>query len=190
MHASHIVRAFVFAAIASSLAAQAQSTLYRWVDKDGNVHFTDAPPPADARSATQKRFGQAADEQPLPFATQTAMRRNPVMLWVVPQCEPCAKGRELLSNRGVPFSERDAQSNVETQDALKKISGDLNVPLLVIGDNSIKGFEEGQWNAALDGAGYPKERVYGQAPSRPTIANIPSAPPKEASAETAETKPQ
>ena len=183
MQASVIARVLAFAAAVSCLAATAQSTLYRWVDKDGKVHFTDTPPPAEAKEAQQKRYGSAPADQELPFATRAAMRRNPVMLYVVPNCEPCGKGRELLANRGVPFSERDAQSNIETQQALKKLTGDLNVPLLVIGDARIKGFEEGSWNAALDNAGYPKERQYGQAPTQPTNANLPSAPkepPKEA----------
>ena len=176
MKLTPFVRALAFAAAAASIGAGAQSTLYRWVDKDGKVHFTDTPPPGDARNATQKRFGQAADEQALPFATQTAMKRNPVMLWIAPNCEPCTQARQLLSNRGVPFSERDVQANVETQQAFKAVSGDLNVPVLEVGGNRIKGFEEGQWNAALDAAGYPKERTYGQAPTRPTIANLPSVP--------------
>ncbi len=191
MLASPIARALLVAAAVSCLGAQAQSTLYRWVDKDGKVHFTDTPPPADAKSATQKRFGETAPDQALPYTTQTAMKRNPVMLWVVPNCEPCAQGRELLADRGVPFSERDAQSNVETQRALKQLTGDLNVPVLEVGATRIRGFEAGQWNSALDAAGYPRERVYGQPPSRPTIANLPAAAPKEAGAEApAAAKPQ
>jgi glutaredoxin len=176
MKLTPIVRALAFAAAAASLAAAAQSTLHRWVDKDGKVHFTDTPPPPDAKSATQKRFGSAPDEPPPPFATQTAMKRNPVMLWVAPNCEPCTQGRTLLSGRGIPFSERDVQANVETQQAFKAVSGDLNVPVLEVGTSRVKGFEEGQWNAALDAAGYPKERTYGQAPTKPTIANLPSVP--------------
>lgn len=171
-----IVRALAFALAAASLGAAAQSTLYRWVDKDGKVHFTDTPPPADAKGATQKRFGQAADEQPLSFSLQAAMKRNPVMLWLGPNCEPCAQGRLLLSNRGVPFSERDVQANVETQEAFKAVSSDLSVPVLDVGGNRLRGFEEGQWNSALDAAGYPKERAFGQAPTRPAIANLPPAP--------------
>lgn len=183
MQASVIARVLMFAAAASCVAATAQSTLYRWVDKDGKVQFSDTPPPGDVKNAQQKRYGQANADQDLPFATQAAMRRNPVMLYTVPNCEPCGKGRELLSNRGVPFSERDAQSNVETQQALKKLTGDLNVPLLLIGESRIKGFEEGSWSAALDAAGYPKERPFGLAPTQPTNANLPpapKAPPKEA----------
>jgi glutaredoxin len=109
------------------------------------------------------------------------------MLWVVPNCDPCAQGRALLANRGVPFSERDAQANIETQQALKKVNGDLNVPLLEVGEARVRGFDESNWNAALDSAGYPKERAYGQPPTQPVIANIPAAPKapaKEAAAAT------
>ena len=174
---SLIARALVLAAAAWCVDGAAQSTLYRWVDKDGKVHFTDTPPPADAQKAEQRRFGQPTPDATVPFATQEAMKRHPVMLWVVPNCEPCAQGRELLANRGVPFSERDAQANVETQAAFKKITGgDLNVPLLEVGSTRVRGFEPGQWNAALDTAGYPRERAYGQPPSRPAIANLPSTP--------------
>jgi glutaredoxin len=176
MQASLVTRALLLAAVASCLAAQAQSSLYRWVDKDGKVQFSDTPPPADAKSVQQKRYGSSAADATLPFATQQAMRANPVMLWVVPNCDPCAKGRELLASRGIPFSERDAQSNPETQAALKKLTGDLNVPVFEVGQSRIRGFEESSWNAALDNAGYPKERAYGQPPTVPTSANLPSAP--------------
>lgn len=180
-----LVAALAVAAAAAWCAdAAAQSTLYRWVDRDGKVHFTDTPPPAEAKKAEQRRFGDSAPDQALPYATQTAMKRNPVMLWVAPNCEPCSQGRELLANRGVPFSERDVQANVETQAAFRKLTGgDLNVPTLEVGAARIRGFEEGQWNAALDTAGYPRERPYGQPPTRPTIANLPSTPAPAASAE-------
>ena len=54
MKLTPIVRALAFATAAASIGADAQSTLYRWVDKDGKVYFTDTPPPGDAKNATQK----------------------------------------------------------------------------------------------------------------------------------------
>lgn len=183
MSRSFVAAVLVLVASAWCADAAAQTTLYRWVDKDGKVHFTDTPPPSDAKAAEQRRFGETPPDQPLPYATQTAMRKSPVMLWVVPNCEPCAQGRQLLADRGIPFSERDAQANMATQEAFKKITGgDLNVPLLEVGSARVRGFEEGQWHAALDSAGYPKERPYGLAPTQPKIANLPSAaaPGKEA----------
>ena len=110
-----IALTFLATALAGALLAQAQSTVYRWVDKDGKVHFSDTPPPADAKDATQRRVGGGGTEDTqLPYATQVAARRNPVTLFVGAACgDPCDKGRDLLTRRGIPYTERDAQANPE-----------------------------------------------------------------------------
>jgi hypothetical protein len=38
------------ALLLAALAAHAQTNVYRWVDKEGKVHFSDTPPP-DTRSS-------------------------------------------------------------------------------------------------------------------------------------------
>ena len=150
---------------AFACAAAAQSTVYRWVDKDGKVHFSSEPPPADAANVTQKRMGGSPnDEAQLPFATREAMKRNPVTLYVSNNCgELCADGRTLLANRGIPYSERNAEANPEDAEKLKQIAGALQVPLLMVGERPVKGFDAGSWNSVLDGAGYPRTRLPGQA---------------------------
>ena len=178
MKTRHLVAACCAALVAT--AALAQSNVYRWVDKDGKVHFSDTPPPADAKSGSQKRMGGGyVETENLPYATQVAMKRNPVTLYTAPSCgEACTSGRELLSKRGIPFAERDASSNAQAQEALKKLVGGLEVPVLVVGESSIKGYEQGQWAAALDTAGYPRERLPGQPPTRGALE--PATPPKAA----------
>ena len=179
-----IALTFLAAGLASAFLAQAQ-TVYRWVDKDGKVHFSDSPPPADAKDATQRRVGGgSADDTQLPYATQMAARRNPVTLYTGTDCgEPCVKGRELLARRGIPFTERDAQNNLADQEALKKLIGALDVPVLIVGESKTKGYEESLWQASLDGAGYPRTRLPGQAPLRQ--APQPAAKAAESPAEPA-----
>jgi glutaredoxin len=173
------------AALFAAAVAHAQ-TVYRWVDKDGKVHFSDSPPPQDAKDASQRRFSSgASDDTQLPYATQMAARRNPVTLYTGTDCgDPCVKGRELLSRRGIPFTERDAQGNAEDQEALKKLIGALDVPVLVVGTAKTKGYEESQWQASLDSAGYPRTRLPGQAPLRPVPAAAPKAPEKASEGDT------
>lgn len=156
------------AMLAAALHAHAQTNVYRWVDKDGKVQFSDSPPPADAKDTSQRRMGGGGGgDTQLPYATQLAARRNPVTLFTGTDCgDPCARGRELLARRGVPFTERDAQNNPADQEALKKLIGALDVPVLVVGESKTKGYEEDQWQASLDSAGYPRTRLPGQAPLR------------------------
>jgi glutaredoxin len=97
-----------------------------------------------------------------------AMKRNPVTLFTASGCgTPCDRGRELLSNRGVPFSEKNAAGNAADREALVKLAGNAEVPLLMIGDNKVRGYDEDQWNSALDGAGYPRTRLPSQPQTRP-----------------------
>jgi glutaredoxin len=172
------ILALALAAAALAMTAQAQTNVYRWTDKDGKVHFSDAPPPDDAKGASQRRFGGGpVDDTQLPYATQQAMKKSPVTLYTGTQCgAPCTQGRDLLARRGIPFSEKDAQNNAADQQALKKLVGALEVPVLVVGESKTKGYEEATWHAALDSAGYPRTRLPGQAPL-PQPA-VPTAPPK------------
>jgi hypothetical protein len=145
--------------------AQAQSTVYRWVDKDGKVQFSDSPPPADAKGVTERRMGGGGpgDDSQVPFSTQLAAKRNPVTLYTGSDCkELCEQGRELLMSRGVPFTEKNAQASEANMEALRKLAGDLIVPLMVVGSSHVTGFDEGQWNSALDAAGYARTRLPGQ----------------------------
>jgi glutaredoxin len=149
----------------AATAAQAQSTVYRWVDKQGNVQYTDTPPPADAKSVTEKRMrgGGPSSEEQVPYATQMAAKRNPVTLYVSSDCgDFCSQGKALLSQRGVPFTEKNAQMDQEAQDALMKAAGSLSVPFLVIGSSNVRGFDQESWHSALDRAGYARTRLPGQ----------------------------
>jgi len=177
MHSRLIAGAIVIAALAAGLSATAQTSVYRWVDKDGKVHFSDTPPPEEAKSVSQKRMGGGyTEESQLPYATQMAMKRNPVTLYTANGCgTPCDRGRELLSKRGVPFSERNAGASNADREALVKLAGNAEVPLLMVGDNKVRGYDEDQWNSALDGAGYLRTRLPSQAPTRPQEATAPSA---------------
>jgi glutaredoxin len=178
--------ALIAAALMVPVLAAAQTNVYRWVDKDGKVHFSDTPPPEPARSLTQKRIGGsgAGDETQLPYATQVAMRKSPVTLFTGTDCrDACGQARDLLYKRGIPFTERDAQASPEAAEELKKLVGALLVPTLAVGSNNLKGFEEGMWHSALDGAGYPRTALPSQLRSRP------QPPPAESAAQPAPAEP-
>src|SRR4051812_48463782 len=110
MKTRHLVAACIAAFAACS--ALAQSNVYRWVDKDGKVYFSVSPPPADARESSQKSMGGGYVARDYPYAVQQAMKKSPVTLYTAPSCgDPCNSARQLLSDRGVPFSERNAEGN-------------------------------------------------------------------------------
>ena len=160
-------------------AALAQP-VYRQVDKNGKVTFSDQPPAADSQAATP-RGGTGGAGPALPYELRQVAQRYPVTIYTGDECSPCAAGRSLLVTRGIPFEERTVKSN-EDVEALQRLSGQASLPLLTIGSQQLKGFSDAQWSQYLDAAGYPKSAQlpagYRNPPAQPLVAvqAAPTAP--------------
>jgi glutaredoxin len=168
-----LILATVCVALASAPLAAAQ--LYQWKDAQGRTVYSDQPPPTSVRNAQQKSFKGNLIEVGESYAVKTAREKNPVTLYASACGAPCDQARQLLAERGVPFSNKDPQASPESQAELKKLTGRLSVPVLVVGNDKIDGFETGQWQAMLDRAGYPKSAPPGRKPV-PAAAPAPAAP--------------
>jgi glutaredoxin len=147
---------FIAAAILSLACSEASAQAYRWVDQDGKVHYTQTPPPPEARSVQRKNFrGGGVDVSSLPYATQVAAKNFPVALYTEPNCGiPCDRARALLVRRGVPFKEVSAVTQKDI-DELTRLSGKNQVPLLAVGSQMQSGFREDLYDGLLDSAAYP-----------------------------------
>lgn len=146
--------------------------LFRWVDADGKVHYTDQPPPASAREVEEKKLsGSTIDTSELPYATQQAIKKSPVTLYANNCGEPCTQARDHLARRGIPFVSKNPETSSADGEALKKLVGAAYVPVLVVGSAISKGYEKGAWDAALDAAGYPKSALLKKSPVPAEPAN-------------------
>lgn len=152
------LRAFLLVLFAAAALATgvAQAQQYRWQDSKGITHFGNAPP-AGARNVQKISVPAGApDAAPVPFELARVQKDFPVTLYTAPACkEACERARALLNKRGVPFKEIQVWQE-EANEELKRISGGTEVPTMVVGRTVEKGFEPTAFEAALDGAGYPK----------------------------------
>ena len=170
-------------AVAGSVGAQ---QVFRIVGPDGKVTFTDRPP-SDAKATPAPAVtmpGGGANNPQLPAEVRNAASRFPVTLYTGPDCTPCTQARNLLTSRGVPFTERTVTSNEDIQ-ALERLMGDSpRVPFATIGGQHVKGFSNVEWSQFLDAAGYPKTSQlpsgYRNPPAAPLVAV--QAPPIPAGA--------
>lgn len=140
-------------------AGLAQAQAYRWVDKDGKVHYGDRPPPAAPGKVQELKMGAPAADKALPYAVRQAMGIYPVTVYVSADCgAACNEGRDYLKRRGIPFGEKTVATNEEIE-ALRQVQGggDVGVPVLQVGEKTIKGFEKVAWGRLLDAAGYPPD---------------------------------
>ena len=187
-----LILAAALCALAGASLAHAQQ-IYRIVGPDGKVTFSDRAPTEDAVAAPAlagSAGAAPASGAALPYALQQVATRFPVTLYTGDDCAPCTSARNLLTGRGVPFTERTVKTN-EDIDTLKSLSGNASLPFGTIGGQHLSGFSDGEWTQYLDAAGYPKKSElpsnYRQPAAAPLVAvkplqAAPSAPaaPREA----------
>ncbi len=164
--------------LALALAALPGLAQYKVIGSDGKVTYTDREPsasegkivPLGSRAALA---APAAAEPDLPFELRQATLKYPVTLYVSSSaCDPCNAGRQLLKQRGIPFSEKLVVTT-EDGEALERLSGAREAPTLAIGTQVLRGYAAETWVANLDAAGYPRESrlpsTYQYKPAAPVV---------------------
>ena|SRR5262245_20328221 len=174
----------IVTALVALYAAGASAQMYRWVDKDGRVHYTDTPPASAAAKDVQKKSNTPSviETSQVPYAVQQAAQNFPVTIYTSENCgAPCKDARTLLAQRAVPFREV-AVADDKSREELKRLSGGDTVPVMTVGRSPTRGFAADTWHNALDAAGYPRSAPQTAQAKKP-------APPAPAAPKPAEEQP-
>jgi glutaredoxin len=165
--------------VAALAGAQAQQ-VFRYIDKEGKVVYSDRSPPADSKEVQAKRLSpNYIENNDVPLALTQATERFPVTLYTFACGAVCQNAEALLNRRGVPFTTVNVEE-AKGAEQLQKLTGAQQAPVLQVGDKLIaKGFNDARWTTMLDDAGYPKtqpRRVAAKVPAEAAPA-APIAPP-------------
>jgi hypothetical protein len=145
---------------------------YRWEDRNGNVYYSDRPPPANARNVRSGRVDGETPPQSLPYELQLAVSKFPVTIYVTSDCGSlCDRAGALLVDRGVPHTVLDAMRPDVNEKLNALTNGQPAVPVAEIGKIVVQGFDKRRWNAALDTAGYPRYAMISVTPNVPAADN-------------------
>ncbi|MEO6410791.1 MAG: glutaredoxin family protein [Burkholderiaceae bacterium] len=142
---------------AAGLVAPAVHAQYKVVGPDGKITYTDRAPATPAGKVSS--IGNAEPSAPaavLPSELQQPVARYPVVLYVSGSvCASCDGGRDLLRQRGIPFTEKQVL-NASDGAAFERLTGARDVPVLTIGAQILRGLSAEVWNSYLDAAAYPR----------------------------------
>ena len=153
-----VLPAALLATLALALPAVAQERqVYRYIDADGRVVYSDRAPGGTAKDVQTKRMvGNTIETSTPSLALQQATERFPVTLFIFDCGEPCDKAVALLNRRGVPHTALNVE-DPQNATKLQQLTGEMTAPVLQVGDKLVsKGFAESAWNSLLDQAGYPR----------------------------------
>jgi glutaredoxin len=147
------------ALLGAALAMAPAFAQYKVIGPDGKTTYTDRPPAPVGGNVTAlgARGTPVTTEVALPQELRQATQRYPATLYVTTgACEPCDGARQLLRQRGVPFTEKQVVT-AEDSEALERLTGSRDAPTLTLGAQTMRGLSAEVWNSYLDAAGYPRE---------------------------------
>jgi glutaredoxin len=153
----------------TAFCGSATADMYKWVDENGVVHFSDQPP-ADSSSTdievlrTQKHkppVKSANDNTPGAVSsenqnvreerpTQTG-RAQRVELFTTSWCGYCKMAKQFFRQRGIAFVEYDIEKDASAAARKQKLDSRRGVPFALINGVKVHGYSEMAYQRALYG---------------------------------------
>jgi glutaredoxin len=146
-------RILALCALLACIPANAQ--IYRWVDADGRVQYTDKPPPGVKASEVQSRISSYAGAPvvsgtPSPSAGAT---RPEIRMYATDWCGYCKKARAYFARERIRYTELDVEKSAAARAEYQRL-GARGVPVILVGTQRMNGYSEERLAAMLKAAGY------------------------------------
>ncbi|MFQ5546150.1 MAG: glutaredoxin domain-containing protein [Acidiferrobacterales bacterium] len=130
-----------------SVGTVSAAQVYRWVDDDGTIHFSDKPPSEQgARDLEIKSYKGFANISIVPG--QATTNGPTVKILSTTWCGVCKKAKTYLSQKGVAFREYDVEHSEAGKREYKRLNG-KGVPIILVGDHRMDGFNRPKLEAML-----------------------------------------
>ncbi|QMU61251.1 MAG: DUF4124 domain-containing protein [Gammaproteobacteria bacterium] len=114
----------------------AYAEIYKTVDENGRVIFTDKP----TAKAEQIEVRVNSVEGPATISSQdTGYSGKKVVMYSTAWCGVCKTAKKYMSNNGISYKEYDIEKNSNAHRKFKSLGGN-GVPLIVVGKQTMSGF--------------------------------------------------
>lgn len=84
-----------------------------------------------------------------------------VKIYTTPTCGYCHQAKRFLAERGVKFIEHDVSRDRAAADEMVSLTGQMGVPVIVVGDEVVVGFDRNRLESLLARGGNGQRRHFG-----------------------------
>lgn len=137
----------------SSVLTDASAGIYRWVDAEGRVQFSDRPPPKAAAEEvelshinTYRGVSIEVLEEWQGMRSRPPQRRKSkkVVMYSAPWCGVCTQARRFFRAEGIPFRELDVDKSRTAKREWERMNAN-GVPVILVGNRRMNGFSEARF---------------------------------------------
>ena len=158
---SGVLTLFSLAIFLLPASSAVSAEIYKWKDKDGNIIFSDTPPPG-AEEVEIKKFKEETIERPKTkgdaprtkgesFREKRSYGNINVIMYMTSWCPYCLKAREYIRSLSVNLMEYDIEKDKsKREEMLQKSGGSKGVPLIDVEGIIIKGYSPSAIKEAVE----------------------------------------
>jgi glutaredoxin len=154
-----IILLFIF--FLSPISSAVPGDYYQWKDKDGNVVFSDLPPPPGVNAEIKEFKRDTTERRETRGDPQRSKNENlkqkrsygdiHVIMYMTSWCPYCAKARNYLLSLNVDLVEYNIERDKSRrEEMLGKSGGSTGVPLIDVEGTIIRGYNPDALKAAIE----------------------------------------
>jgi glutaredoxin-like YruB-family protein len=147
----------LLALAACILAAAAFGQVYKWTDSTGKTHYGDRPP--EGTQTEKLKLDVRSHEGPAQVSNWAAVirKKSPeaataksqsITMYSTSWCPHCKRAKAYFAERGIAYDEIDIEANEKNRREFKEAGGG-GVPLIIVGDKAMRGFDPQGMDALL-----------------------------------------
>ena len=131
------------------------SEIYKWVDKNGHIKFSDKKPVSGNKTKTvkvkintvkvPKIYHNGMDDDYASDEKSTSGRDDiiskNVIMYSASWCGVCSTAKKYFKHKGIPYKEYDVETSAKGRKDFKRLRG-KGVPIILIGKKRMDGFDQ------------------------------------------------
>lgn len=130
-----------------AIMPSAMAEIYKWVDADGNIQFSDTAPRGRAAEEVKLEINSITIPKAGINPNSTATSRR-VVIYTTDWCGYCKKAKKFMRENRIAFTEYDIEKSARARREYQRLNG-RGVPLIVVGDRTLSGFSAASLMALL-----------------------------------------
>lgn len=127
--------------------------VYKWTDETGKVHYSDAPPPGQKARQVKLPVNSLSGPAVVSRSNAPGVAKGKVRVFSAVWCGYCKLAKAHLAKRGVPYEEIDVEQSASGETEYRRLGG-RGVPILLVGEQRMDGFDPAALDVLLKAAGY------------------------------------
>jgi len=135
MH-THLLNLLFFIGLVFTTTATAE--IYKWVDEQGNVHFTDQPQPNQTTEKIEVKINSYTSPK-IVDVDRLFGKSNKLVMYSTSWCGYCKKARNYFIANNIAFEEYDVENTNKGKRDYDKLGGG-GVPIILMGNKRMNGF--------------------------------------------------